>query len=164
MSSKIWQCNTYIFIGMVDWQEFDFNMIDGVGQYAPKWKQVRVGLFVCPCNGIYTVVSRISDCNRLHRNTGSKSTHLKMIRAYLDENGFKHRVMHYIPSMYLMACPQVWNMLTLNWMRTFLFVLVPSGHRNSCGNPLSGERARATMSAFAFFRFSGVLLEIKGKS
>ena len=48
---------------------------------------------------------------------------------------------------------------TLNWMSTFLFVFVPSGHRKSCGSCWSDDCARAFMSSLALCRLSGVLLQ-----
>ena len=49
---------------------------------------------------------------------------------------------------------------TLNWMSTFLFVFVPSGHRKSCGSCWSDDCARAFMSSLALCRLSGVLLKM----
>ena len=61
---------------MINWKEFNFKIIDRSREQAPNGIKVRVRLFECPGNGIYPIMPRISDSNRLNRDSGYKSTNL----------------------------------------------------------------------------------------
>ena len=66
----------YLLAWMINGQEFNFKIIDRSREQAPYGIQVSVGLFKCPGNGIYSIVSGISDSDWLNRDSGYKSTSL----------------------------------------------------------------------------------------
>ena len=111
-----------------------------------------------PSDGIYSVMAGVPNSDWLNWNTRYKRANLEKLDGRLQtwfvvkQKILKNRNTIKTPS-------NITN--TLNWMSTFRFVFVPSGHRKSCGNCWSDDWARAFMSSLALCRLSGVLLSTK---